>query len=114
MNGVHELVLVHIDGKPAFYARIEKVAPDVKVDWWRVTLLILTIPRQVYTWILQQGQIDGEPFTMGGTPIFLEKVPSPVAEEPMEPEPPPAPETAAGQRGEGGKVVSLQDRRKKE
>ena len=71
---INDLVLIHIDEKPATYARIEDIDPDVKPGWWRVKLLILTLPMQVATWILEKSQIDGTPFTMGGTPMRLEKV----------------------------------------
>ena len=78
MAGIKDLVLVHVENRPGFYARIEDVVPDVKPGWWQVKLLVLTFPLQVYTWILDDSQINGAPFTMGGTPIMLEKVESPV------------------------------------
>src|SRR5512137_1762376 len=77
----NDLVLVHIDDKPAFYARVENISPDVKPGWWLVRLLVLTHPCQIFTWILDQSQIDGAPFTMGGTPIVLEKVVPPAGQE---------------------------------
>lgn len=110
---LNDLVLVHIDNKPGFYARIEDVLPDVKAGWWRVRLLVLTIPLEIYTWILEEAQINGTPFTMGGTPIRLEKVVSPLAKEEAVPPPPPAPvEEAPKDSGKAGKVVSLLDRKK--
>ena len=115
---INELVLVHIDDRPAFYARVEAVDPDAKPGWWQVKLLVLTLPLQVYTWILDDSQVSGAPFTMGGTPVRLEKVVSPAF---AAPEPPADQETAAeeletsesGSAGRG-KVVSLADRKKKE
>ncbi len=112
MATINDLVLVHVDRKPGFYARIEDIVPDVKPGWWQVKLLVLTFPLQVYTWILDESQVAGADFTMGGTPIRLEKVESPHvrAEEPA-PGPPkqeqqePAPKPSA-------KVVSLFDRKK--
>ena len=106
---IHDLVLAHIDNKPAFYARIEEISPDVKPGWWKVRLLVLTVPLQSYTWILDDSQVNGAPFTMGGTPMMLEKV--------VPPEPPPKPLTAVGKGGKGGSrkggnVVSLFDRKK--
>ena len=41
MATIHDLVLAHIDNKPAFYARIEEITPDVKPGWWKVKLLVL-------------------------------------------------------------------------
>src|SRR6266704_3724513 len=78
MAAINELVLVHIDHKPSFYARIEDINPDLKPGWWQVKLLALSFPLQVFTWILDTSQVDGAPFTMGGTPVRLEKVVSPV------------------------------------
>jgi len=107
MAAINELVLVHIDHKPSFYARIEDISPDGKPGWWQVKLLALSFPLQVFTWILDTSQVDGAPFTMGGTPVRLEKVVSPVVS--------PAPPQEAPENKEkkvGGKVVSLVDRKK--
>ena len=114
MATIHDLVLIHVDNKPGFYARVEEILPDVKPGWWQVKLLVLTFPMQVFTWILDDSQIEGADFTMGGTPLRLENVVSPVELERTEKE------TAEKlrvqkRREEGGapKVISLQDRRKK-
>jgi hypothetical protein len=69
-----DLVLVYYQDQPALYARIESIDPDVKRDWFQVTLLFLTIPTQPVTWILRREYIDGGPFTMGGMPMKLEEV----------------------------------------
>ncbi len=84
-----ELVLIHIENKPALYARVEKITADVKPNWWQVKFLMLTIPVQVVTWIIDDDQIRGADFTMGGTPIRIEKV---VAPKEMEPATAPEPE----------------------
>src|SRR5512136_2766093 len=112
MATINDLVLVHVDRKPGFYARIEEIVPDVKPGWWQVKLLVLTFPLQIYTWILDESQVAGADFTMGGTPIRLEKVESPHvrAEEPA-PEAP-KPEKKAPAVKSGAKVVSLLDRKK--
>ena len=78
MATINDLVLVHVEDRPGFYARIEDISPDVKRGWWQVKLLVLTFPLQVYTWILDDSQVAGAPFTMGGTPIMIELVESPV------------------------------------
>jgi hypothetical protein len=111
MATINDIVLVHVDKKPGFYARIEDISPDVKPGWWQVRLLVFTFPLQVFTWILDDFQIEGADFTMGGTPIRLEPVVSPVVTEqlpnrPEEQDPPP-------REGGSSKVVSLADRRKK-
>ena len=69
-----ELVLVYYQDQPAVFARIESIEPDVKRDWYRLTLLMLTIPTQTVTWILREAYIDGAPFTMGGKAMRLEEV----------------------------------------
>jgi hypothetical protein len=73
-NQEGEVVLIHYQNKPMAYARIEAIEPDLKKDWYQVTLLFLTIPPQTVTWILREAYIDGEPFTMGGKPVKLDKV----------------------------------------
>ena len=114
MAAINEIVLVHVDNKPGFYARIEDISPDVKPGWWQVRLLVLTFPLQVFTWILDEFQLEYAPFTMGGTPIRLEPVVSPLEEERQQQEQKDV-EERKRQRQEGGssKVVSLADRRKK-
>ena len=81
MAAINDIVLVHVDNKPGFYARVEDISPDVKPGWWQVRLLVLTFPLQVFTWILDEFQLEYAPFTMGGTPIRLEPVVSPMEEE---------------------------------
>jgi len=112
MATINDLVLVHVDNRPGFYARVEEIAPDVKKGWWQVKLLVLSFPLQVYTWILDESQIDGADFTMGGTPMKLEKVVSPVVREVpavKNDASVPVDESSPGNRP---KVVSLLDRKK--
>ncbi|WP_224984547.1 hypothetical protein [Geomonas agri] len=103
---INDIVLTHIDNKPSFYARIEDIAPDMKPGWWQVKLLVLTVPLQVYHWILDESQVNGAPFTMSGTPVMLEKV--------VSPEPPQKPVAPVDNEGaqKKGNVVSLFDRKK--
>ncbi|NVN90893.1 MAG: hypothetical protein HXX11_09840 [Desulfuromonadales bacterium] len=114
MATINDVVLVHVDNKPGFYARIEAISPDERPGWWQVRLLVFTFPLQVFTWILDEYQLEGADFTMGGTPIRMEPVVSPVVEG--------AAQQEQGQKddlhvprqdGGGSKVVSLADRRKK-
>ena len=74
MSIENDVVLIYFENKPAFFARIEAIKPDIKKDWYHVTLLLLTIPTQTVTWIIRESYINGAPFTMEGTPIRLEKV----------------------------------------
>jgi len=74
LNREGDVVLVHYQDQPMAYARIEAITPDVKKDWFQVTLLLLTIPAQSVTWILREEYIHGGSFTMGGQAMRLEKV----------------------------------------
>ena len=69
-----DVVLIYYQDEPSVYARIEAIEADVKKDWYRVTLLMLTIPAQTATWILREEYFNGAPFTMGGQPLRIEGV----------------------------------------
>jgi hypothetical protein len=69
-----DVVLVYFDDKPGVFGRIEAIESDVKPGWYQLTLLLLTLPTQVVTWILRDVYIDGDPFTMGGRPMRIEAV----------------------------------------
>lgn len=75
MAGINDLVLVHLDHKPAFYARINDINPDAKRGWYQVELLVLSLPAQTLVWILEERHLQGEEFTMGGRPVKLEQIP---------------------------------------
>ncbi len=74
MNIEGDLVLVYYRDEPGVYARIERIEPDIKKDWYQVTLLLLTIPYQIITWILREEYINGQVFTMGGNSMRIEKI----------------------------------------
>jgi hypothetical protein len=74
VNREGDVLLIHYQDQPVAYARIEGINPDVKKDWYQVTLLLLTIPAQSVTWILREEYIHGASFTMGGQSMRLEKV----------------------------------------
>ena len=74
MNIEGDLVLIYYKDEPGVYARIERIEPDVKKDWYQVTLILLTIPHQVITWILREEYINGQVFTMGGNSMRMEKI----------------------------------------
>jgi hypothetical protein len=74
MSGENDVVLIYFEERPTVFARIEAIEPDIKNDWYHVTLLLLTIPTQTVTWILRDAYINGSPFTMGGKPVRLEEV----------------------------------------
>ena len=88
MAAINDLVLVHLDRKPAFYARINDINPDVKKGWYQVELLVLTLPPQNLVWILEETHLKGEEFTMGGRPVKLADVPPKTPAPPVSPTPP--------------------------
>ncbi len=99
MLAENDLVLVHLDRQPAFYARINEITPDVKRGWHQVELLILTLPPQNVVWILDEHHLQGEEFTMGGRPVQLALVP---------PKPIPSPEQEETPRKGEAKVIKLE------
>jgi len=76
-----DVVLIHRQEQPTVFARVEHIEPDIKTDWYHITLLLLTLPTQVVTWILRDSYINGETFTMGGVPMRLEPVEKTAVEE---------------------------------
>lgn len=126
-----DVVLVHIENNPAFFARVEDITADIKPGWFQVKLLVLQVPLMVITWILRETYVNGDEFTMGGRPVRMAKVVAPEeyevrdeardettggGEGPKGPvEPAPAASTAPKDAPkEKGKVLSLADRRKKD
>lgn len=115
-----DLVLVYMEGNPAFFARIEAITPDVKPEWFQVKMLVLQVPVMIVTWILRTPYIDGEEFTMGGNHIRMVRVVSPEEEErkvPQEQSDKAAKErkdSFSAESSKERKVVSLFDRRKKD
>ena len=87
MATINDLVLVHMDRKPAFYARVEDIQPDVKRGWYQVELLVLSLPPRTMVWILEEAHLQGGEFTMGGRPVKLEVLPPKPAPKPAPPVP---------------------------
>jgi hypothetical protein len=113
MAAINDLILIHIDNKPGFYARVEDISPDVKPGWWQVKLLALSFPLQIFTWILDGNQIDGSPFTMGGTPVRMDRVVAPVEEKRDDNSAAARKPAAVKDEKTGAKVVSLAERKNK-
>ncbi|KAA0892210.1 hypothetical protein [Oryzomonas rubra] len=114
MVTTHDIVLINVDNKPGFYARIEELTPDVKPGWWQVRLMVFTFPLQMFTWILDEFQLDGADFTMGGTPIRMEQVVPPVEQEQLQEEQGEKEQQERAAHNSGNpKVISLSDRRKR-
>ena len=87
MATINDLVLVHLDRKPAFYARINDITPDVKRGWYQVELLVLSLPPQALVWILEETHLQGEEYTMGGRPVQLTLIPPHAPPQPGSPAP---------------------------
>ncbi|MFH1980713.1 MAG: hypothetical protein ABIL58_02600 [Pseudomonadota bacterium] len=73
----NDIVLIYFEDAPLVFARIEEILPDHKPDWYHVKLLMLQLPVQTVTWILRDAYINGDPFTMDGKKMRLEKVAAP-------------------------------------
>ena len=108
MTAENDIVLIHFEDKPLAFGRIESILPDHKPGWYHVRILLLQVPLQVVTWILRDVYIDGEPFTMNGKRMQLERIVAP----PVESEDPP-PAEAPVTRSSEAKVISLADLKKK-
>jgi hypothetical protein len=100
-----DLVLVRVEDKPAFFARIEAIEPDVKPEWYRVSLLVLQVPLTQIVWILRQEYVDGVSFTMGGKKVILERVVAPTRQ-------PPDPQFEPEDSGEGKEAAAGRDKGK--
>lgn len=109
----NDIVLIHFEGQPLSYARIEQILPDNKPDWYHVKLLMLQIPLQVVTWILRDRYIAGEEFTMNGKRMHLERIVCPET-EPDEDDHPEndTVEPTAPDKG-NATVISLADKKKR-
>jgi hypothetical protein len=53
MTKEKDIVLIYLEDQPITFARLESISPDIKKDWYHVKLLMLQVPLQVTTWILQ-------------------------------------------------------------
>ena len=105
----NDVVLIYFEDKPLIFARIEKILPDVKPNWYHVKLLILQTPLYSVTWVLKDKYIDGEEFTMNGQRMRIEKVASPP--EPIPSADQKSPVEASPDKPEG-KIISFTDLKK--
>ena len=112
MSKEGDLVLVTVEDTPAFFARIECIGPDVKPDWYQVSLLVLQVPVVEVTWILKEEYLSGASFTMGGKKVVIELVEAPTKQPPPEQErrAEKDAEQPPSENGDRGKVISLFDR----
>ncbi len=93
--------MIHYQNQPALFARIDGIEPDMKKDWYQVTLLLLTVPPHSVTWILREEYVNGAEFTMGGVAMKLQPVPRTASKEQGK--------TQEGKAGGGstGKVIPI-------
>ena len=113
MTQVNDVVLIFFEDTPAGFARVEDISPDIKKDWYHITLLLLQIPLQTVTWILKDVYIEGAEFTMNGNRMRIEKVAAP--EEPDQTDQKKLPEEKKEKQksSKTGKVISFTDRKQK-
>jgi len=104
----NDIVLIHYEGNPLTFARIEEIQPDAKPDWYHVKLLMLQVPLQIVTWILKDIYINGEAFTMNEKRMRLEMIVSP--EKNTQTQNSQKSTIAPSSKG-GTKVIPLNDRR---
>ena len=116
----NDVVLIYIEDTPVSFARIEQIKPDVKKDWFIIKLLILNIPPQPITWILKADYINGEPFSMNGQMIRMEKVICPPDDNEWKDDPPVESQrkikeprtTEDASKVSGGEVISFASHRR--
>jgi hypothetical protein len=74
-TNVGDLLLIYSERAALGFARVEDISPDLKADWWRITLMLLHMPVQYITWILRAEYIDGESFSIEGRKMRLQRLP---------------------------------------
>jgi hypothetical protein len=110
MTGENDIVLIHFEDNPLVFARIEDITEDYKPGWNHVKLLLLQVPLQTVTWILRNAYIDGDPFTMDGKKVRLEKIICP--EDPVE-KTSDTKDSIESRPAPGPKVISFSDFKKR-
>ena len=110
MTSENDIVLIYFEDKPLVYARIEDITEDYKPGWNHVKLLLLQVPLQTVTWILRNAYIDGDPFTMDGKNVRLEKI---ICPEDPEGKVTDAEPSMKSELAVGPKVISFSDFKKK-
>jgi hypothetical protein len=71
-----EVILIHLDGSPAYFARVDRIEPDVKDGWWKLEFLLLTLPAERITWVIEEPHMAGAQFMIGETLIWIEQIPA--------------------------------------
>jgi hypothetical protein len=81
-----EVVLIHLNGDPAYFARVDSIEADLNDGWWKLEFLLLTMPVERITWVIREEHMAGAQFMIGDTLIRIEQVP-PIALKEKEIEP---------------------------
>lgn len=76
-----EVVLIHLNCSPAYFARVDRIEPDVKDGWWKLELLLLTLPVERLTWVIREEHMSGAQFMINEALIRIEQVPPIIFEE---------------------------------
>ncbi len=69
-----EVILIHLDGSPTYFARVDRIEPDVKDGWWKLEFLLLTLPAERITWVIEESHMAGAQFMIGETLIWIEQI----------------------------------------
>ncbi|MBI4772833.1 MAG: hypothetical protein HY788_01410 [Deltaproteobacteria bacterium] len=99
----NDLILIHVQHNPGFFARVEEIVADRKPGWWQVRILPLSLDNsefQSIVWILDDQQIRGEEFTMQSVPMRIQRVEPYASRVPSKPKP-------EKNGAKSGKVISL-------
>jgi hypothetical protein len=117
MAAVNDIVLIHLEGAPVSFARVENILPDAKKDWYHIKLLMLQIPLQTITWILKDDYINGDEFHMNGQKMKIEKVECPKEDLPLT-KPVSSPDkkiqkSMGSEKKKQAKIISFSDLKKK-
>ena len=106
----HEVVLIYVEKEPSFFARVEKIQPDLKKGWWRVTFLVLNIPLTNIHWTIDDEQLRGSDFTMGGVRVRIERVESAGPDNDMKPLKHESDDSSNKNQTGSATIISLTDR----
>ena len=77
---INDVILIFQNNTPQMFAIVKEIKPDIKKDWWIITLQPLLIENSegklvpTISWILRTSYLLGADFTMNGIPMFLRVV----------------------------------------
>lgn len=65
---ISDVVIIFQGHIPVKFVHVVNIEPDAKKGWWKVTFMDVGMPAMMWTWLLDNDQIEGQEFTMGGIP----------------------------------------------